>query len=222
MSANEVISSKKSVFNILNSVDVSSLTVKKQGKEGLDYLSWSDAWEQVCKVFPNSSYKIIKNQDGLPYFESTAGAMVYTEVTIENKTLEMWLPVMDGANKAMKKEPYEYSTKAGKKSVEAYTMFDINKAIMRCLTKNLAMFGLGLYIYRKEDLPNIEDVKTLEKHINSEDQILELEALIIESKRDRKKLLEFWKIKDLESADFEKCKKQLLDTIKKDKEKDTK
>ena len=32
-------------------------------------------------------------------------------------------------------------------------MFDINTAIMRCLVKNLAMFGLGLYIYAGEDLP---------------------------------------------------------------------
>jgi hypothetical protein len=32
-------------------------------------------------------------------------------------------------------------------------MFDINKTIMRCLTKNLAMFGLGIYIYAGEDLP---------------------------------------------------------------------
>lgn len=32
---------------------------------------------------------------------------------------------------------------------------------MRCLTKNLAMFGLGLYIYAGEDLPEtIEQVKT--------------------------------------------------------------
>jgi NDP-sugar pyrophosphorylase family protein len=44
-------------------------------------------------------------------------------------------------------------TKFGEKSVEAFTMFDVNKAIMRCLTKNLAMFGLGLYIYAGEDLP---------------------------------------------------------------------
>ena len=32
-------------------------------------------------------------------------------------------------------------------------MSEINKTIMRCLTKNLAMFGLGLYIYAGEDLP---------------------------------------------------------------------
>ncbi len=38
-------------------------------------------------------------------------------------------------------------------------MFDINKALMRCLVKNLAMFGLGLYIYSGEDLPEIETEK---------------------------------------------------------------
>ena len=32
-------------------------------------------------------------------------------------------------------------------------MFDINTAIMRCLVKCLAMFGLGTYIYAGEDLP---------------------------------------------------------------------
>ena len=79
--------------------------------------------------------------------------MVYTRVTVGNITHEMWLPVMDGANRAMKSTPYTYTTKFGEKTVEAFTMFDINKTIMRCLTKNLAMFGLGIYIYAGEDLP---------------------------------------------------------------------
>ena len=39
------------------------------------------------------------------------------------------------------------------RTVEAASMFDVNKTIMRCLVKNLAMFGLGLYIYAGEDLP---------------------------------------------------------------------
>lgn len=53
----------------------------------------------------------------------------------------------------MKHEAYTYTTKYGSKTVEAATMFDINKTLMRCLTKNLAMFGLGIYIYAGEDLP---------------------------------------------------------------------
>ena len=44
-------------------------------------------------------------------------------------------------------------------------MTEINKTIMRCLTKNLAMFGLGLYIYAGEDLP--EDAEP-EKKQNQE------------------------------------------------------
>jgi hypothetical protein len=95
--------------------------------------------------------------------------MVFTEVTIDGLTREMWLPVMDGANKAMKDQEYTYKVKkyafnqvtrkkewTGEyedKVVEQATMFDINKTIMRCLTKNLAMFGLGIYIYAGEDLP---------------------------------------------------------------------
>ena len=68
----------------------------------------------------------------------------------------------------MKAAPYEYTTKFGKKTVEAATMFDINKTIMRCLTKNLAMFGLGLYIYAGEDLPESEDAPKEEPNPKSE------------------------------------------------------
>jgi ornithine carbamoyltransferase len=87
--------------------------------------------------------------------------MCHTEVTIAGETLEMWLPVMDGANKSMKKEPYTYQTRFGEKTVEGATTFDINKTIMRCLVKNLAMFGMGIYIYAGEDLPETESVTTV-------------------------------------------------------------
>ncbi|NDV70462.1 DUF1071 domain-containing protein, partial [Dysgonomonas sp. 25] len=103
----------------------------------------------------------------LPYLvDSSTGIIVYTSVTVNGLTHEMWLPVMDGANKAMKLETYTYSVydryqkKWIEKTVEAATMFDINKTIMRCLTKNLAMFGLGLYIYAGEDLPETIDIDT--------------------------------------------------------------
>jgi hypothetical protein len=82
--------------------------------------------------------------------------MVFTEVTADGLTHEMWLPVMDGANAAMKREAYTYKTKFGEKNCAAFDMFDINKTIMRCLVKNLAMFGLAIYIYAGEDLPDVE------------------------------------------------------------------
>ena len=151
-----------SVFEELNKIDLNDKTEKKKtgkkdrnGKEeALTYLSWPWAWAEVKKRYPDASYEIVKF-DGLPYaYDEKTGYMVYTRVTIEGITHEMWLPVMDGKNKAMKSQPYEYETKYGKNKVEPATMFDVNKTVMRCLVKNLAMFGLGLYIYAGEDLPD--------------------------------------------------------------------
>lgn len=148
------------VFNELNKLDVND---KVEKKSNLTYLSWAWAWAKVKGKFPGATYKVWKDESGNPYtFDATLGYMCYTTVTIEGETLEMWLPVMNGANKAMTDELYTYKVKGwqGKpdteKTVEAATMFDINKTIMRCLVKNLAMFGLGLYIYAGEDLPEQE------------------------------------------------------------------
>lgn len=145
---------EKTYFKKLFELNVND---KVENKNGLSYLSWAWAWAEVCKLYPEANYEIVKF-NGLPYvFDSNTGYMVYTKVTINGITREMWLPVMDGNNLAMKNEPYEVATKFKKITVKPATMFDINKAIMRCLTKNLAMFGLGLYIYAGEDLP--EDSK---------------------------------------------------------------
>lgn len=147
------------VFDELMQVNVNGHTEKKksEGTE-LTYLSWPFAWAEVKKRYPDAHYEIEKF-NGLPYvYDEKTGYMVYTTVTIEGITHEMWLPVMNGANKAMKAAPYKYIVRDRykgeiEKSVAAATMFDINKTVMRCLVKNLAMFGLGLYIYAGEDLP---------------------------------------------------------------------
>jgi len=156
---------KKSVFETLSAINVND---KVEKKNGLTYLSWAWAWGEVKKVYPSASYRIIRdlNTSEIYTYSKTLGYMVMTEVEIEGETLEMWLPVMDGANKPMKSEPYTYqSTKwengrkvSIDKTVDAADMFDINKTLMRCLTKNLAMFGLGHYIFAGEDLPEVEPV----------------------------------------------------------------
>lgn len=147
-------------FEILNAVNVNDkIEVKDNGQTKLKYLSWAWAWQECKKKFPNASYEIKKFENNLPYvYDEDTGYMVFTTVTIEDVTHEMWLPVMDEKNKAMKNKPYTYKTKYGEKEVAAATMFDVNKTIMRCLTKNLAMFGLGIYIYAGEDIP--EDERT--------------------------------------------------------------
>jgi DNA-directed RNA polymerase subunit RPC12/RpoP len=147
------------VFEELNAINVNDkVEKKKSGGTELTYLSWTWAWSEVKKRYPDAHYEIVMH-NGLPYvYDENTGYMVFTNVTIDGITHSMWLPVMDGANKAMKNHPYKYATKYnGEKTVDAATMFDINKTMMRCLVKNLAMFGLGLYIYAGEDLP--QDIK---------------------------------------------------------------
>lgn len=147
---------KKSVFETLNAIDVNEHTEKKNG---LTYLSWPWAWATVKGLYPDTAYEV-RHWDGKPfYYDEVLGYMVETTVTIQGESKTMWLPVMDSKNKAQKSHPYTYTVtfrgKTEEKSVEAATMFDINTAIMRCLVKNLAMFGLGLYIYAGEDLPAV-------------------------------------------------------------------
>lgn len=162
---------EKKIFDTLYSVNVNERTEKKNG---LTYLSWAWAWAEFVKVCPDAKYEI-KMFDGRPYmYDDNLGYMVFTSVTVGDDTKDMWLPVMDGANKAMKNHAYKYAVRQYNKDTRkmentekvcaAATMFDINKTIMRCLTKNISMFGLGLYIYAGEDLPEeIEEEKPEEK-----------------------------------------------------------
>lgn len=149
-----------SVFDTLSQINVNDKTEKKKtGSSELTYLSWTYAIGEIKKRYPDFTYTVYKDpRTGLPYvFDPETGYMVFTSVTIDGVTNEMWLPVMDGANHAMRAVPYTIKTKYKEIPVEKASMFDINKTIMRCLTKNLAMFGLGLYIYSGEDLPEGEE-----------------------------------------------------------------
>jgi len=145
----------QSLFAQLSAINVND---KVEKKDKLTYLSWAWAWSEFKKVVPDATYSI-----GPTEYDDDLGYMVHTTVTARGITHPMWLPVMDGANKSMKKKPYTYTGWEWKnsqrvkieKTVDGATTFDINKALMRCLVKNLAMFGLGIYIYAGEDLPEV-------------------------------------------------------------------
>ena len=220
------------VFEELNAINVNDKTEKKKsGGTELTYLSWTWAWAEVKKRYPDAHYEIMMH-DGLPYvYDENTGYMVFTTVTIDGISHMMWLPVMDGANKAMKSKPYTYSTKYnGEKTVEAATMFDVNKTIMRCLVKNLAMFGLGLYIYAGEDLPETEaeEQKTAQevakKKLEKIDsgQIEELKKTLSENGIDESFVLSLYKLKDLSEVTNQKLENinsHLSDIKKKQEEK---
>lgn len=152
---------KNNQFEELSKISVNGHT---EDKNGLTYLSWTWAWSEIKKIYPEATYTIKKFENNLPYvYDENTGYMVFTEMTINDLTYEMWLPVMDGNNKAMLNHEYTYQVKEYEggawtggyitKKVEKATMFDVNKTIMRCLVKNIAMFGLGIYIYAGEDYP---------------------------------------------------------------------
>lgn len=163
------------IFEKLCETNVNKYTEKKNG---LTYLSWTYAWKEFKKIYPDARYEIT-HWDGHPYlFDENLGYMVETTVYAGGEVHSMWLPVMNSTNKAQKHIQYQIKTANGKTiTVEPATMFDINTTIMRCLVKNIAMFGLGLYIYAGEDLPELSETTLEEK---KQDKILAMKARIKE------------------------------------------
>ena len=226
---------KKTMFEILYALDVNS---KVEEKNGLKYLSWAWAWAEIKKQYPSAYYSIGKFGEGnVPYlYDEDLGYMVFTRVNIDGEEHEMWLPVMDGANKAMLNHDYTYEVtkKSWNSTTKKYdyttetktckkaTMFDINKTLMRCLVKNLAMFGLGLYIYSGEDLP--EEVKEESKEESKEKVKLATPNQVATIKKyytgdNLAKLLKTNKIDKVEDMPYEKANELIGKLAKKKEEK---
>lgn len=127
---------EKSVFEILNAVDVNS---KKETRNGLTYLSWAWAWTETKKRFPDVNYKVYENDMGFPYHTDGRTAWVKCGVTIQGVEQIEYLSIMDYRNNSI--------------PLEKVTSVDVIKTIQRCVTKAIGRHGLGLYIYAKEDLP---------------------------------------------------------------------
>lgn len=122
----------------LLALDVKDLIEKKSN---LNYLSWSHAWAEALKADPAATFTVDTFQRAdattVPYMDINGTAMVWVRVTIFGKEMACFLPVMDHRNKPITNPD----------------AFQVNTAIMRCMTKALALHGLGLHIYAGEDLP---------------------------------------------------------------------
>lgn len=125
-------------FNELRLINVNEHTEKK-GK--FTYLSWTWAVDQLLQNDPTATWTF-----GEPvYFAESL--MVFCSVTAMGKTMTCQMPVIDSRNKAIPNP----------------NAMDVNTAMMRCLTKCISLFGIGLYIYAGEDLPNEEPVDLTEQ-----------------------------------------------------------
>lgn len=133
-------------------INVNDLTSKKGN---LTYLPWAMAWGQALKADPAATFEV-QHFNGSPCCYIGKTALVYVTVTMFGKPATCQLPVMDNRNKA----------------IEEPNAFDVNRAIMRCMTKALALHGLGLYIYAGEDLPSEGEAEA--------ERTQELEALALD------------------------------------------
>ena len=122
----------------LMKINVNEHTEKKNG---LTYLSWAWAWQEALKADPTASFEVktfMRDQyTELPYMDVNGTGMVWVTVTMFKQPRTCMLPVMDHRNKPIMNPD----------------AFQVNTAIMRCMTKALALHGLGSYIYAGDDLP---------------------------------------------------------------------
>ena len=148
------------VYAELSAIDVRDHLESKTTPDGkpLTYLSWVWAVDIVTRFDPEWTYRIIEfdangvevsEGHGYQFQRTLSGYLVWTEVTICGHTKRMWLPIMDSANYAMHKDGY----RVGAHFVPPADAMALNKSIMRCLVKTIAMFGLGLKVFAGEDLP---------------------------------------------------------------------
>ena len=123
-------------YKELRKIDVSKYTEKKNG---LTYLSWSYAVDQLLLADPKAHWHY-------PEFQrwGNGTVMVFCTVVANDIARTAQLPVMDYRNKPIP-EP---------------DSFAVNTAMQRCLAKAIALHGIGLYIYNGEDLP--PDVSEME------------------------------------------------------------
>lgn len=139
--------SNKSVFEQLSALNLAS-KVEKRGN--LSYISWATAWAECKKLFPDMSRTIYESETGMNYFSDGATAWVKVGVTINGQEHIDYLPIMNHMNKSI--------------PLASLTSFDVNKSIQRSMVKALALHGLALNIYAKEEfLDTTEPVKVVAK-----------------------------------------------------------
>ena len=130
---------KEHYFEVLRKHNVSK---HMEQKGQFNYLSWAYAVEELRKLKPDATWRVVKDENGYPYTSTPAGHFVEVEVTVDDISLSQIHPVLDHRNQTL----------------EQPNAFQINTSIQRCLAKAIALHGLGLYIFRGEDLPEADSL----------------------------------------------------------------
>lgn len=118
-----------SKFKLLSEIDCGDF-IEKKGN--LSYISWASAWQILCEHCPDATYEHHE-----PVTFPSGEVMVSCTVTVDGVSHRMHLPVLNHRNQPLTKP----------------NVFQLNTSMQRCFAKAISMHGLGLYIYRGEDLP---------------------------------------------------------------------
>lgn len=162
--------SEQTMFEQLNQLNVNDHVEKKQG---LSYLSWSYAHQELMKIDPNYEIKVheyphpevANEQYFVPYLASPEGYSVTVSITLKGLTKTETLPVLDMRNKAV--------------AYKSADMFQINKTYKRATVKCAALHGIGLYLYHGESSPETPFEGASESEVESiNSKVTELSKLM--------------------------------------------
>jgi hypothetical protein len=116
-----------SKYKELRTIDVSDV-IRKKGR--YSYLPWTFAVDTLLQADPEANWFYTEP------VEYSGTMMVGCSVTAFGKTMTEWLPVLDGANKAITNP----------------TAMQVNSAMKRCLVKCIAICtGIGLSLYAGDE-----------------------------------------------------------------------
>jgi hypothetical protein len=162
-------------WQTLSAIDVTPHT-ELRGR--LPFLPWPWAWATLMDTYPDSTFEMKP-----PGWLENGTAEVTVDITLrdgdEAMTRTMWLPVMDYNNN----------------SIENPTTRDISDARMRVLVKCLGIFGLGVQLYAKSDLPISPDRTSINAR-----QVKILKTLLKQTKRDEARFLQWAECETLEEV----------------------
>ncbi len=128
--------------------------IKTRGGKDMEYVPWSNIMDRFLKACPTTEYKFHeypieqKSDQGitakriLPFTgDSIHGYFVSTSITCYGVTRSMSSPVYGGSFHKVNLD---------------ITSNQVHNAQMRCLCKNAAMFGLGLELWTREEIAQLE------------------------------------------------------------------
>lgn len=114
--------------------DDSDIDWKEMGYgKSLAYLSWAVAWRKMKEIYPDANYRLIETIEGSPLWNVNGYGVLKCAVSACGVEHCETFPIMDNKNNAMK--------------IETIDARDINDSMQRGLTKAIARFGVGLYIF---------------------------------------------------------------------------